>query len=48
MLYHLINDEGTKLALLEYVVSTGKRITDQSLAYAISSYWQTGILPYNE
>jgi hypothetical protein len=48
MLHRLIDDEGTKLALREYLASAGERITGQSVAYAISSYWQTGILPFEE
>jgi len=48
MLHWLIDDEGTKLALREYLASAGERITGQSVAYAISSYWQTGVLPFEE
>ena len=48
MLHRLIDDEGTKLALREYLAGAGERITGQSVAYAISSYWQTGILPFEE
>ena len=48
MLHRLIDDEGTKLALREYIAGAGERITGQSLAYVISSYWQTGILPFEE
>jgi len=48
MLHQLIDDEGTKLALREYLAGAGEAITGQSVAYAISSYWQTGILPFEE
>jgi len=48
MLHRLIDNEGTKLALREYLPSAGERITGQSVAYAISSYWQTGVLPFEE
>jgi len=47
MLHRLI-DEGTKLALREYLARAGKAITGQSVAYAISAYWQRGILPFEE
>jgi len=40
----LIADEGTKLALREDWAGAGETSTGQSVAYAISSYWQTGIL----
>jgi len=48
MLYRLINDKGTKLALGEYLAGAGEAITGQSVAYAISEYWQTGILLFEE
>ena len=48
MLHRLIDDEGTKLALREYLAGAGEAITGQSVAYAISQYWQTGILPFEE
>ena len=44
----MIDDEGTKLALREYLAGAGEAITGQSVAYAISEYWQTGILPFEE
>jgi len=37
MLHRLIDDEGTKLALREYLAGAGEAITGQSVAYAISS-----------
>ena len=48
ILHRLIDDEGTKLALREYLAGAGEAITGQSVAYAISEYWQTGILPFEE
>jgi len=48
MLHRLIDDEGTKLAFRKYLTSAGKRIMSQSVAYAISSYWQTRVLPFEE
>ena len=48
MLHQLIDDESTKLALREYLARADKAITGQSVAYAISQYWQTGILPFEE
>ena len=48
MLHHLIDDEGTRLALREYLAGAGERVTGQSVAYAISTYWQTGVLPFEE
>jgi len=48
MLHRLINHEGTKLAFRKYLASAGERITSQSVAYAISLYWQTRVLPFEE
>ena len=48
MLHCLIADEGTKLALHEYLAGAGVKVTGQSVAFAISTYWQTGILPFEE
>ena len=48
MLHWLIDDEEMKLALREYLAPAGERITGQSVAYAISSYWQTGILSFEK
>ncbi|KAG0634031.1 hypothetical protein HOY80DRAFT_895590 [Tuber brumale] len=48
MLHCLIDDEGTRLALREYLAGAGKRVTGQSIEYAILAYWQTGILPFKE
>jgi len=48
MLHRLIDDEGTKLALREYLAGAGEAITGQTVAYAISRYRQTAILPFEE
>jgi len=48
MLYCLINDEGTRLALREYLAGAGERVTGQHLAFAISTYWQSGTLHVEE
>jgi len=48
MLHRLRDDEGTKLALRESLVGVGDAITGQSVAYAISAYWETGILHFEE
>jgi len=46
--HQLIDAKGTKLALREYLARAGEVIRGQSVAYAISEYWQTGILPFEE
>lgn len=48
MLHHLIDDEGTKLALREYLAGAGQKLNGPSVAFAISTYWQTWILPFKE
>jgi len=48
MLYRLINDEGTRLVLCEYLAGAGERVTGQHLAFAISTYWQSGTFPFEE
>jgi len=48
MLHPLIDDERTKLALREYLAGAGEKLNGQSVAFAISTYWQTWILPFKE
>jgi len=48
MLHRLIDNEGTGLALREYLADACERVTGRSVEYAISTHWQTGILPFEE
>ena len=48
MLYRLINDEGTRPALPEYLAGADERVTGQHFAFAISTYWQSGTLPFEK
>lgn len=44
-LVSLLNDEGTQLAVREYLAGAGETVTAHSLAVAISKFWQTGQFP---
>jgi hypothetical protein len=44
----MLKDEGTQIAVQEYLAGVGKGVTSQSLANAISAFWQTGHLPLDD
>jgi len=43
-----LDDEGTQLAIREFIAGTGDGVTSHRLAQAITTYWATGNLPLEE
>ena len=48
ILYRLIIEKCTRLALREDLAGARERVTGQHLAFAISPYWQSGTLPFEK